>query len=324
MPARPPSTTGPSAAPAKTTAPHDRVPAGGSAHAPPSWPEAIDDLRPTVLVLGGFLTAPPFYRPFRRRLLQRGAAAVIVANLWPWHWFGGIVGAMGPLAGNASKAAIRARTAASASPLSRGAPLLVIGHSAGGLLARILTSEPRFAGRTTGFAADIAAIVTLGTPHRVLRQPLVGARIDALATRFADRAVPGTFWAPTIGYVAVGARGIVGRADGNGRERVAHRLYGGLTGRGSTPSDGDGVVPADAALLDGALSILLDGVAHGQAAGRPWYGAEPVIDAWWPPALEAWRTALRARVDAASSPGDRSADEPVTSADVSLPEPPET
>jgi len=35
--------------------------------------------QPTVLILGGFLTAPPMYRPLVGRLLDRGAAAVVVA-----------------------------------------------------------------------------------------------------------------------------------------------------------------------------------------------------------------------------------------------------
>jgi len=39
-----------------------------------------------VLLLGGFLTSPPFYRPLRGRLLRRGAVDVIVANVWTPDW----------------------------------------------------------------------------------------------------------------------------------------------------------------------------------------------------------------------------------------------
>src|SRR5437762_13848430 len=49
----------------------------------PDWRDRIDDVSPTVLVLGGFLTSPPFYRPFRERLLRHGAAGGVVANIWP-------------------------------------------------------------------------------------------------------------------------------------------------------------------------------------------------------------------------------------------------
>ncbi len=42
--------------------------------APAPWMEAVEEIAPTVLVLGGLLTAPPLYFPLRARLLERGAA----------------------------------------------------------------------------------------------------------------------------------------------------------------------------------------------------------------------------------------------------------
>ena len=51
----------------------------------PAWVEAAlaDRLPdPTILVLGGFLTSPPAYRPFAARLLERGAADVVVGGVW--------------------------------------------------------------------------------------------------------------------------------------------------------------------------------------------------------------------------------------------------
>src|SRR5450759_1004182 len=38
------------------------------------WTNHLDSLPPTVLILGGFLTAPPMYRPLVERLRARGAA----------------------------------------------------------------------------------------------------------------------------------------------------------------------------------------------------------------------------------------------------------
>jgi hypothetical protein len=93
----------------------------------------------------------------------------------------------------------------------------------------------------------------------------------------------------------------MGRPDGTGRERVAHRLYRQLLEDAGTdpPGDvleGDGVVPVGSALLEGARHVVLDNIAHGQGAGRPWYGTDDALDVWWPVALDAWRAALRARV----------------------------
>ena len=61
------------------------------------WHAASDDAEPVVLLLGGFLTSPPLYRPLRRRLLQRGAAGVIVAPIWLPDWLLAIGRGVGPI-----------------------------------------------------------------------------------------------------------------------------------------------------------------------------------------------------------------------------------
>ncbi|CAI5524175.1 unnamed protein product [Closterium sp. Naga37s-1] len=46
---------------------------------------------------------------------------------------------------------------------------------------------------------------------------------------------------------------------------------------------GDGVVPEDAALLEGAENLILDGVYHspvGASEARPWYGSPSVLPSW--------------------------------------------
>jgi hypothetical protein len=260
-----------------------------------SWAGAGDVLPPTVLVLGGFLTSPPFYRPLRRRLLQRGAAAVIVADVWTTDWLVASVRGLGPVLERARRGLRIAVDAAAGGP-SLGAPVLVVGHSAGGILARLLTSPEPFGGRTYALADAIGAIVSLGSPHHVGSSRTVGRRVGDAAARFADQVVPGAMFSPCTGYVTVASRMVVGRRDGTGRERVAHRLYHGLTDE-PFPAEipGDGVVPVQSALLEGARHVVLRGIAHGQAAGRPWYGTDEAMDAWWPEAIGAWRDALRAR-----------------------------
>jgi len=257
----------------------------------------MDRLAPTVLILGGFLTSPPFYRPMRSRLLGRGAAAVVVAGIWTHDWLLAGVRGLGPIVNRAARDVAIARSVSAAHPASRGAPLLVIGHSAGGIVGRLLTSEAPFAGRRHGLADEIGALVTLGSPHNVGTSRSIGGRIDDVAGRFANQAVPGAAFAPRVGYVTVASRAVRGRPDGHGRERVASRLYRNIeAGPDPGHAEGDGLVPVESALLAGARQIVLEDVVHGQAAGQPWYGTQQGLDGWWDDAVAAWREALRARV----------------------------
>jgi hypothetical protein len=254
------------------------------------------DLQPTVLVLGGFMTSAPVYRAFATALQARGAAGVVVASIWTPDWVLASVRGMGPLTTRAGKALLRASAASAASPASRGAPVLVIGHSAGGMLARLLTSPVPFEGRRLNGSSRIGAIVTLGTPH-VAAGGRWGGRIARAVARFAEVNVPGACFAPTTGYLAVASRAIAARSGAeDGSERFVRGLYEGVLPQpGVDPVTGDGLVPTEAALLDGARQVVLDDAIHAPGGSSRWYGADSQLDRWWPIALETWRTALTAR-----------------------------
>lgn len=246
--------------------------------------------RPTVLIIGGFLSSPPLYARMRMRLLRRGAAEVVIANLWTPDWL------LIPMRGHGPTATRSARGLLSASRKATN-PVLVVGHSAGGILARILTATVPFEGRRFGGAGRIGAIVTLGSPHGVVR----GRWRAGAAAAFANEQVPGAWFAPTVGYLTVASRLRIGRRDGSSGERSLWRTYARLLGAGA-PAEiaGDGLIPVEAALLPGARQLILDDISHGQAARRPWYGSEEGVDQWWTTALEAWEAALGAREPAVS------------------------
>ena len=270
----------------------------------PAWADAVRDglpLAPTVLLLGGFLTSPPAYLPMVARLRAHGAADVVVGNVWLMDWLLAARRGLGPILTRSGRALLEASARSDA--VSLGAPVLVIGHSAGGLSARLLTSPVPFAARRLGASGRIGAIVTLGTPHHVHAGGRLGSRVRAEAADFAERVVPGPAFAPRIGYLAVASRHVVGRRDGSRRERRAWRVYQDLHADPSAPIvEGDGLVPLASALLEGAPSIVLDGAVHGPWPGE-WYGSERHLDAWWPRALETWRDALAARVQLATGSG---------------------
>jgi triacylglycerol esterase/lipase EstA (alpha/beta hydrolase family) len=197
------------------------------------WLDHPGGVRPTVLVLGGFLTAPPMYRRFAERLRARGAAGVVVANVWTPDWV--IASARGP--GAIATRSARALLAAGeiSAEASDGAPILVIGHSAGGLIARILTAGEPVCGRRFGAAARMGAIVTLGTPHILSRGAGIGDRLNRTIGSIADAAAPGACHSPSIGYVSVASRAVRADPAGNGRERVAQLLYRSVLGREAGP-----------------------------------------------------------------------------------------
>ncbi|HEY4751887.1 MAG TPA: hypothetical protein VIH37_01290, partial [Candidatus Limnocylindrales bacterium] len=111
---------------------------------------------PVVLVLGGFLTSPPLYRALARRLRARGAAEVVVARIWTMDWLLATRRGAGPILTRSARALLEA--SAQSEVLALGAPVLVVGHSAGGVCARLLTSSEPYAGRQLNGSGRIGAI----------------------------------------------------------------------------------------------------------------------------------------------------------------------
>ncbi len=138
------------------------------AHSPGrSWREDPATVAPTVLIVGGFLTSPPFYWRLRDGLLERGAPGVVIAPVWTPDWLLSAVRGFGPIVTRAGRALLQAGEVSRASDGSRGAPVLLVGHSAGGMIARLLTSPEPFAGRRLGApgGADIDAELTAHRPR---------------------------------------------------------------------------------------------------------------------------------------------------------------
>jgi hypothetical protein len=242
------------------------------------------------------MTSAPMYRDLEAALRARGAAAVVVALIWTPDWILAAVRGMGPLTTRAGKALLRASAASAASPASGGAPVVIVGHSAGGMLARLLTSPVPFEGRHLNGSSRIGAIVTLGTPH-IATGGRWGGRIALAVARFADLNVPGACFAPTTGYLSVASRAIAApREAGDGTGRFVRQLYDGVLPQPDVdPVTGDGLVPTAAALLDGANQLVLDEAIHAPGRRSAWYGSDSQLEAWWPVALRTWRTALTAR-----------------------------
>jgi hypothetical protein len=252
--------------------------------------------RPVVLVLGGFLTSPPVYGPLVRELLRRGAADVVVGGVWAMDWLLAASCGLGPILTRSGRALLE--SSRRSAELSGEAPVLVVGHSAGGMSARLLTSPAPFAGRRLNGSSRIGAIVTLGTPHVLALHDGPRTRVGAEAAAFANSVIPGPAFSPTTGYLTVASRRVVGRRAGSVGERWTWAIYRDLTPEPPTDAIvGDGLIPLASALLPGAPQLVLDDAAHGQGIGRDWYGSARFVDRWWPLALEAWHAGLLARAE---------------------------
>lgn len=244
-------------------------------------------MAPRVLIVGGFLTMPLNYWPLRRRLLAQGAAAVDIAPVWPVDWALAAVLGMAPLMRRARLAILRSYHAADRRPI------IVVGHSGGGIAARLAMSAKPFYGQRGGVAEAVGCLVTLGTPHGLAQLPNRHYHAGHEAVDFLDRESPGTFFAPRTAYLSVGSKydqaafgGVLGRL----LEEVFSVVVGDDTGRA-----GDGIVPFSAVHLEGATQLSFSDARHGHI-GANWYGADQVVDRWWPQAVRLWQGALEARL----------------------------
>ena len=245
--------------------------------------------RPHVVILGGFLTEPFLYRTLRDRLLVEGASSVTIAPIHAIDWMAaGLVG-LGPLLVRSGLAIRRTHRR------TGGHPLLVVGHSGGGILGRLALSQVAYQGRVAAVADAVGCLVTLGTPHGLPAAPLRWPHPGVDAAAFLARADAVTAPDPRTALVTVGSTAV--HAPDWDRAPMAARLanlpYRLVVGRVG-PGGGDGIVGVELAHLPHASQVTLPDATHG-TFGRRWYGDEEIIGRWWPFAVEQWREALAAR-----------------------------
>ncbi len=258
----------------------------------------IDAEQPRVLILEGLISPPIAYRRMRQRLLDHGAAGVDLAPVHVHDWIRAGIRGFGALQ-------MRAADAIEGSHERAGRrPILVVGHSGGGVLARLAMAAAPYQGRATAVSPLVGCLVTLGTPHSLHDSPTRMRHAGVQLSEFLARYEPGAWHAPTTGYVTVGSdavrprSGEIAAGRGRGLDRMRRASFGRIIGP-LLPSGSDGVVSLDWAHLEGAANLTYHDVLHG-VVGGPWYGDDEVIDRWWPVAVGAWRRALEAR---AAGPG---------------------
>lgn len=257
--------------------------------------------KPTVVICPGFGNAvqdyiTPLGAPdgFKASLERRGFSVKIVP-VERFDWIRVALGLFDPafwqsnqLASGLAYGWYLQRTAATIESCNDD-NVLVVGHSAGGWLARAALAEMQ------PDLQRVCGLVTLGAPHLPPPEGINCATRGALKN--TNLASPGAFW-KDIAYVTVVGNAVTGgapeptqvdevyekRGEGSA-QNVARVNYEALAGKFDGVS-GDGVIPIPVAHLEGAEQITLDGVLHSiNEAGTTmptdrWYGSEKIVDLW--------------------------------------------
>ncbi|MGF1479175.1 MAG: esterase/lipase family protein [Cyanophyceae cyanobacterium] len=155
-------------------------------------------------------------------------------------------------------------------------PINVIGHSAGGWIARIYLGDIPYTihndvAQTQGVwnaHAHVATLVTLGTPH-VSQERWTKRNLDFVKDNY-----PGAFY-PHIRYVCVAGKAVYGKRF---QSWLAYNSYQLTIGEGN--SWGDGITPIAAAHLAGATNLTLEGVWHSPKSPGMWYGSPEATQEW--------------------------------------------
>ncbi len=149
----------------------------------------------------------------------------------------------------------------------------LIGHSAGGRIARAYLGHVPYAGVTYDGQRSVASLTTLGTAHETY---------EIWVKEFAhmvNQNYPGAFY-EHIAYRSVAGESVRGHRVGGIEEMLAYRSY--HTAFGDGHQIGDGIIPTASCYLTGADNLVLKGARHAPYnAPSTWYGARHVVPLWF-------------------------------------------
>ena len=223
-----------------------------------------------IIILGGFLSLAAIYKGLSKALSALSDQKVWVVDTRVFDWLPSISKVGWFLVLN--KLDNTVRKAFKNSNLSKAT---LIGHSQGGVLARLYLRPEPFMGKRFLGMDHIDHLITLGSPH--LNQG--GLRRGGQMSRWIEHHVPGSAFSSRVRYTSVAGKYIRGNSTGSLFERFSYRVYKEICTVGDTW--GDGIVPVPSALLPDSQQIILNGVSHYSLFGEPWYGSEEVLSLWW-------------------------------------------
>jgi pimeloyl-ACP methyl ester carboxylesterase len=229
-----------------------------------------EDTTGPVIFVGGHMSWPLGYRRLARILAAVSGSEVCVVPITPFDW------ALGHLRGYGQLVFEVASTVDRALLESDSNKAVLVGYSAGGILARAYVGgDPPYGGRRYSGHRRVSHLITLGTAHNVPNKGNLAPIAEV------NELFPGALH-PDIRYLCVVGDAIDGASSSRIRRRYERFVDNGWIG-------GDGKVPVPSTLLPGAESLVLDGVYHGRlfgGAGGRWYGSDrETVERWWPEEL---------------------------------------
>jgi triacylglycerol esterase/lipase EstA (alpha/beta hydrolase family) len=226
---------------------------------------------PTVILPGYFASALE-YQSLEQSLQAAGFPTVTVP-LIQRDWFPTLGGrSMIPILRKIDQTVKQQRELHNTSKIN------LIGHSAGGWIARLYLGETPYDihNDVSSDAAGlwhahpyVATLVTLGTPH-VSQERWTKRNLDFVKINY-----PGAFY-PKVQYVCVAGKAIYGERKFG--QWLAYSSYQQTCGIGNCW--GDGITPVEAAHLEGAINLTLEGVLHSPRRQGLWYGSPSAMSAW--------------------------------------------
>ena len=226
-----------------------------------------------VVLIGGFGSHWRDYWSFSRAIARVSGRRVFITSINRLTWL---------VAGFTDYYILLERAAkavAHALDVTKASCVILVGHSAGGVVARSYLADRLSRPHRTPYNGyqRVQRIVMVGSPlHPLTETKHAGMKHAA----WVDREYPGAFFAPDVQYLSVLGRLIEGRRDGTPSERRAYNSYRYVCGKGDVW--GDGVVPNLMSQLDGVPCVQLEGVGHSPGWGPRWYGSdESTVRLWW-------------------------------------------
>jgi pimeloyl-ACP methyl ester carboxylesterase len=149
-------------------------------------------------------------------------------------------------------------------------PISLVAHSGGGTVALIYLLGKAFQGDVYQ-TNRVSKLLALGTPFQS-REPFAKVKSEFikayLTNDFFER----------VQVISVASSFRKGDANGTVQERLAFACYRNTFGEGAF--DGDGIVPIDACILEGAKNIVISGAEHLPSPFGIWYGSLSSVAQW--------------------------------------------